>query len=61
MMAELCPVCNGSGMVDRSGKGASRTDKETEACHGCNGSGCVNASPPVVYPVVKEPLGTWNK
>ena len=55
MHSELCPVCHGTGEVDRAAFDS--TDTSKKPCHGCNGRGWVEVKDdkgPTVYPVLPK-------
>ena len=56
MSAELCPVCNGSGVVPDPAYGHQTTTSAlpiTKTCHGCDGKGWVEVCLEDSYP--------WNE
>ena len=52
--AERCPVCNGSGVVNKN-QSVYYTGGDEETCHGCNGMGWVTVQDNT-YPNVSVPF-----
>ena len=51
--AQLCPVCQGLGKIDRAWLHPSQATSQYEICNGCGGSGWVIIPQPDIY--VKPP------
>jgi len=50
--AEKCPICNGSGTVDKEYK--KYLPCKPKPCHGCNGKGWIEVSD--IYPAFPSPV-----